>query len=484
MRLGYRGLDDETRWTVIDWGEAPHATTADAGRVRVRPRAAVAGVARRSRFAATASSAACRSGPSSRRSRAAARELERANAPNTRPSRRRASDSTNGCDARPPTCACWWRTRRTGRIRTPAFPGSARRSAATAIITATPDAVDQPGHRARRARVSRRDAGRRSRPVARRRAGQDPARDAQQRDGAARRGAVRPLLRQRRRDAALRRARRRVLRPHGRSRVSRARSGRTSSARSTGSTTTATATATASSNTRATRRTDWCSRAGRIRRIRSSTPTARSPTRRSRCARCRGTSTTHGLRAAAMADALGHTDARRRICDSRPRSCAAPSRSASGARRSAPTRWRSTATSSRAACAARTPGTACSAGIADPMRARRVAELLVERRDVLRLGRFARSRSNEVRYNPMSYHNGSVWPHDNGLIGGRLLALRLRRSHFGAVRRVCSTRAVADRRAIGCPSCSADFTGAPAKDRRCIRSPARRRHGRRASCFI
>ena len=22
----------------------------------------------------------------------------------------------------------------------------------------------------------------------------------------------------------------------------------------------------------------------------------------------------------------------------------------------------------------------------------------------------------ESRYNPMSYHNGSVWPHDNGLI--------------------------------------------------------------------
>ncbi len=26
-RLGYRGLDNETRWTAIDWGETPHATT-------------------------------------------------------------------------------------------------------------------------------------------------------------------------------------------------------------------------------------------------------------------------------------------------------------------------------------------------------------------------------------------------------------------------------------------------------------------------
>ena len=25
--------------------------------------------------------------------------------------------------------------------------------------------------------------------------------------------------------------------------------------------------------------------------------------------------------------------------------------------------------------------------------------------------------AGEVRYNPMSYHNGSVWPHDNALIG-------------------------------------------------------------------
>jgi glycogen debranching enzyme len=25
--------------------------------------------------------------------------------------------------------------------------------------------------------------------------------------------------------------------------------------------------------------------------------------------------------------------------------------------------------------------------------------------------------SGEARYNPMSYHNGSVWPHDNALIG-------------------------------------------------------------------
>ena len=33
--------------------------------------------------------------------------------------------------------------------------------------------------------------------------------------------------------------------------------------------------------------------------------------------------------------------------------------------------------------------------------------------------------SVESRYNPMSYHNGSVWPHDNGLIAAGLSRYRL-----------------------------------------------------------
>ncbi len=47
--------------------------------------------------------------------------------------------------------------------------------------------------------------------------------------------------------------------------------------------------------------------------------------------------------------------------------------------------------------------------------------------------------STEVRYNPMSYHNGSVWPHDNALIalglsryGHKPMAVRLLRSMFEA----------------------------------------------------
>ena len=33
--------------------------------------------------------------------------------------------------------------------------------------------------------------------------------------------------------------------------------------------------------------------------------------------------------------------------------------------------------------------------------------------------------SSEKRYNPMSYHNGSVWPHDNALIAMGLRSLGL-----------------------------------------------------------
>jgi len=55
-------------------------------------------------------------------------------------------------------------------------------------------------------------------------------------------------------------------------------------------------------------------------------------------------------------------------------------------------------------------------GIASDARARRVAEQLVGPEMFSGWGIRTLS-SVEARYNPMSYHNGSVWPHDNGLIG-------------------------------------------------------------------
>ncbi len=60
------------------------------------------------------------------------------------------------------------------------------------------------------------------------------------------------------------------------------------------------------------------------------------------------------------------------------------------------------------------------AGIAAPERARRVARSLLSPEmysgwGVRTLG------TSERRYNPMSYHNGSVWPHDNALIAWGLM---------------------------------------------------------------
>ena len=113
------------------------------------------------------------------------------------------------------------------------------------------DAVGQSAHGARRAQPARGAAGENHGCKIRRRAGQDPARDARRRDGGARRGAVRALLRQRRLDAAVRACwRDSISSAPATSRPSR-RCGRRSRRRSPGSTGPATATATASSNMRA-----------------------------------------------------------------------------------------------------------------------------------------------------------------------------------------------------------------------------------------
>ena len=68
-------------------------------------------------------------------------------------------------------------------------------------------------------------------------------------------------------------------------------------------------------------------------------------------------------------------------------------------------------------CAVRTSnaGHCLFGGIASPPRARRVAEQLVGP-DLFSGWGIRTLGSTECRYNPMSYHNGSVWPHDNGLI--------------------------------------------------------------------
>jgi glycogen debranching enzyme len=60
-------------------------------------------------------------------------------------------------------------------------------------------------------------------------------------------------------------------------------------------------------------------------------------------------------------------------------------------------------------------GHALFAGIASPERAARLARLLTSRRFFSGWG-VRTIAAGEACYNPMSYHNGSVWPHDNALI--------------------------------------------------------------------
>ena len=68
-------------------------------------------------------------------------------------------------------------------------------------------------------------------------------------------------------------------------------------------------------------------------------------------------------------------------------------------------------------CRVRTsnPGHCLFSGIVTPPHARRVAETLMD--DAMFAGWGVRTvAAGEARYNPMSYHNGSVWPHDNALV--------------------------------------------------------------------
>ena len=64
-------------------------------------------------------------------------------------------------------------------------------------------------------------------------------------------------------------------------------------------------------------------------------------------------------------------------------------------------------------------------GIASPERARRVASALMDPAFFTGWG-IRTLAAGEARYNPMSYHNGSVWPHDNALIALGLARMGLR----------------------------------------------------------
>ena len=80
------------------------------------------------------------------------------------------------------------------------------------------------------------------------------------------------------------------------------------------------------------------------------------------------------------------------------------------------------------ACRTRTSnaGHVLFSGLATPERARRTAARLMAKDSFTGWGIRTLSRA-EARFNPMSYHNGSVWPHDTALIGAGFARYGLRK---------------------------------------------------------
>jgi glycogen debranching enzyme len=122
-------------------------------------------------------------------------------------------------------------------------------------------------------------------------------------------------------------------------------------------------------------------------------------------------------------------------------------------------------------------GHALFTGIAESGYAARVADTLMS--DASFSGWGIRTvAATESRYNPMSYHNGSVWPHDNAII-----AMGLARYGFKDPPRSCwpafSTPAIFSIFSV-CPSCSAASPAGPIKVRPDIPWRAPRKPGRAA----
>src|ERR1043166_6727290 len=65
------------------------------------------------------------------------------------------------------------------------------------------------------------------------------------------------------------------------------------------------------------------------------------------------------------------------------------------------------------------PDIVCFTSIAYREQAGRVAETLMTEGSFSGWG-IRTLNAREARFNPMSYHNGSIWPHDNALIGAGL----------------------------------------------------------------
>ena len=184
--------------------------------------------------------------------------------------------------------------------------------------------------------------------------------------------------------------------------------------RSPGSTGPAIATRTVSSNTSARPTRGWPIRGGRIRMMRSSMPMAAWPLARSRSPKCKVTCSppSNSPRAALRGWDMSSSRASSRPT---PHGSRSVSMRRSGVPRSRPMRSRSTATSSRAAYAPRMQARSCFPGSRGRIALHWLRIGLINPRFFSGWGIRTVARG-EARYNPMSYHNGSIWPHDNSLI--------------------------------------------------------------------
>ena len=121
------------------------------------------------------------------------------------------------------------------------------------------------------------------------------------------------------------------------------------------------------------------------------------------------------------------------------------------------------------------------AGIATEEHAQRVATTLTDETSFSGWG-IRTVATSEARYNPMSYHNGSLWPHDNALIAAGFARYGLKASAATVLAGLLDASLFFDLHRL--PELSAVFPGVPVNPPRYIPSRALRRRGRPVRCFF
>ena len=132
----------------------------------------------------------------------------------------------------------------------------------------------------------------------------------------------------------------------------------------------------------------------------------------------------------------------------RPSSCASVSRRRSGARTSAS--MRIALDGKKAPCRVRTsnPGHALATGIVAPERGAHRCLRRCSKSDFYSGWGVRTVARGEARYNPMSYHNGSIWPHDNALLAQGLARYGAKRGVIGIFESLMRATSYLDHRRI------------------------------------